>query len=128
MERTWPTQPLLWAIAIGLGSVLALAGVFGIAWAIHTMWLAGTSVNPYKSSTALVTNGPFRYSRNPIYVADVVLYAGLALVLNSLWPWALLPLVLAIVQFGVIAREERYLEQQFGDDYRRYRQRVPPWL
>ncbi len=75
-----------------------------------------------------MTDGPFRYSRNPIYIADAVLYVGLALALDWIWALALLPFVLVVVRFGVIEREERYLERQFSDEYLRYKQRVRRWL
>ncbi len=85
-------------------------------------------MNPYKSTSFLMTDGPFRYSRNPIYIADAVLYVGLALALDWIWALALLPFVLVVVRFGVIEREERYLERQFSDEYLRYKQRVRRWL
>jgi protein-S-isoprenylcysteine O-methyltransferase Ste14 len=128
IERYWPTRPLPPAVAIALGIPLALIGLLGIAWATRTMWRGGTTVNPYKSTSFLMTDGPFRYSRNPIYIADAVLYVGLALALDWIWALALLPFVLVVVRFGVIEREERYLERQFSDEYLRYKQRVRRWL
>lgn len=111
-----------------LGAPLLAAGVLLAAWAVFTMRRAGTPLNPAQPSTALVTDGPFRLSRNPGYLSLTLAYLGLSFLLGRGWPLALLPGVLAVVQRGVVAREERYLERRFGDAYRRYRQRVPRWL
>ncbi|MFI5210728.1 MAG: methyltransferase family protein, partial [Gemmatimonadales bacterium] len=69
-----------------------------------------------------------RFSRNPMYVGMTLLYLGIALWANSLWPLLLLPAVLVVMRRGVIAREEAYLERRFGDEYRSYRARVRRWL
>lgn len=109
-----------WAIfAAGLG-VLALSGAY--------LNRAGTPVNPYRPSTTLVTAGPYRYSRNPLYVALTLAYLGVAVVMNTVWPVMLLPGLLLLMRWGVISREERYLERRFGDEYRRYQARVRRWL
>lgn len=96
--------------------------------ALQAMRRARTSVNPDKPTTALLTNGPFRLSRNPMYLGMVVQYVGLALLFNSLWALALLPLALVVVHFTVIKREERYLEQKFGEEYQDYKARVRRWI
>ena len=75
-----------------------------------------------------MTGGSFRYSRNPGYLGWAVLYLGAMFWLNSLWPLALLPLVIFAVQGYAIHREERYLETKFGDEYRNYKARVRRWL
>ncbi|MGH2351337.1 MAG: methyltransferase family protein [Chloroflexota bacterium] len=110
------------------GLPLLAGGILLAGWAIRTMRHAGTPVPPTEPATALVTEGPFRFTRNPVYLGAALCYAGLALLLNRLWSLALLPAVLAIVQGGVVLREERYLERRFGAPYRRYRDRVPRWL
>ncbi len=89
---------------------------------------ARTSVNPSRPTTALLTAGPYRLTRNPMYLAMVIQYVGLALLFNALWAIVLLPLALVIIHFTVIKREERYLEQKFGEDYRAYKARVRRWL
>jgi len=113
---------------VGVGSAILVFGVVGLAAAIRTIRRAQTPVSPYKPTTALVTDGPFRFSRNPIYASDTLIYVGLSLVLNALWALALMPVLIWIVQVGVIAREEEYLAHRFGDDYDRYRRRVRRWL
>lgn len=106
------------------GGVLAALGVLIAAWARSLMERAGTNVNPMLPTTAIVTGGPFRFSRNPLYIALNLMYVGLALLSNAFWVLGLLVPVLLIMHFGVIRREERYLEAKFGDAYRGYRGRV----
>ena len=89
---------------------------------------AGTTPNPTKPTTALVVRGPYRFTRNPMYVALAALYLGLTLLVNDVWPLVLLPVVLALVQWRVIAREEAYLARKFGDQYRAYKARVRRWI
>jgi protein-S-isoprenylcysteine O-methyltransferase Ste14 len=113
---------------LGAGAALAAAALGLAAGALGRFRRAGTAVEPWRPSTALVTDGVYRFTRNPIYLAMAVLYAGSALALDSAVALALLPPVLALVQVGVIRREERYLEARFGDEYRRYRASVRRWL
>lgn len=107
---------------------MALCGIAVVAWSFHAMRRSGTPVNPYKPTAAIVSDGPYRFSRNPIYVGNAIFYVGLALTINTLWLFLLLPVLIAILRFGVIAREERYLEQKFGEDYFRYKRAVRRWL
>ena len=85
---------------------------------------AGTNVNPTLPSTVLVATGPFLFSRNPLYVALTLMYVGLALLANALWVLVSMIPVLVVMHYGVVRREERYLEAKFGDAYREYRSRV----
>lgn len=87
-----------------------------------------TSADPYQPSGALVTEGPFYLSRNPIYLAMTVMYIGAALVVGSLWLLMFLLPLLAVMHWGVIVPEERYLANKFGDAYAHYRSRVARWL
>jgi protein-S-isoprenylcysteine O-methyltransferase Ste14 len=115
-----------WSFALG-APLVVLALLLGVS-AIRVLRAARTNVNPYKPSTAVVTSGPYRWTRNPIYTAMVLLYLGLALLLGALGPLMLLVPVLAMVRFGVIAREELYLSQRFGEEYRSYAARVRRWV
>ena len=72
--------------------------------------------------------GPYRFSRNPIYLVFTLLYAGVTVLANALWAAVLLPGVLIVMQRGVIACEERYREHGFGDEYRRYKAHVRRWV
>ena len=112
-----------WAGGIVLALGLALA-----FWGRHHMERAGTNVNPREPTTALVVSGPFRFSRNPLYVALTLMYAGLAVVANAFWVLVLLVPVLLLLHSGVVRREERYLEAKFGEAYRQYRARVRRYL
>ena len=89
---------------------------------------AGTTVSPYSESTALVTSGPYRISRNPGYLGMALGYGGTALLAGALWPFATLIPTLTLIEYGVIRREEPYLERTFGDEYRDYRARTRRWL
>lgn len=109
------------------GVLLVLSGAFA-RWAFLTMRRSGTTANPTQPSQALVTDGPFRISRNPIYVAMTGLYIGLALLVNSAWPLILLVPLLLLMQWGVILREEKYLSRKFGNEYTDYSLRVRRWL
>ncbi len=108
-------------VVLGLGAFVAL-------WAFNTLRGAETTANPYKPTGALVISGPFRFSRNPLYLAMTLLYLGLALFLNTLWPVVLSPILLTIMLFGVIFREERYLLLKFGTKYLKYKVAVRRWL
>ena len=110
-----------------LGPLLLVLGFLGLP-AVLAFRRAGTHPEPWKPTTALVVTGPYRFSRNPMYVGMTLFYLGISLWVNSLWPLLLLPLVLVVVRRGVIAREEAYLERRFGDEYRNYRARVRRWL
>lgn len=110
------------------GFLLLGAGLCLGAWAVGTMRSAGTSIHPHSPATAMVRGGPFAFTRNPIYTGMTLVYTGLALVLRFAWPLAVLPWVLTSIRYGVIGREEAYLERKFGPEYHEYRQSVRRWL
>lgn len=112
----------------GLAGVLLLAGVVLARWSFIAMRQHNTSADPRKPSTALLTSGPFALSRNPIYVAMTLLYSGGSLLLNLTGPFCVLPLVLLLMHFGVIRREESYLADLFGQPYQDYLIAVRRWL
>jgi protein-S-isoprenylcysteine O-methyltransferase Ste14 len=89
---------------------------------------ADTPTNPYKPVEHIATEGPFRYTRNPGYLALAMIYTGIASFANALWAILLLPGALLVIQRGVIEREERYLERKFGEEYLRYKARVRRWI
>ncbi len=106
-----------------LGSGLALNG-----WFLKTMRDAEAPIRTDKPVPKLSTTGPFRYTRNPSYLALAMIYAGIAVLRNSLWAMLLLPLVVIVIQREVIGREERYLERAFGEEYLTYKARVRRWV
>ena len=110
------------------GWPLVVGGVTLVAWAIVTFRRARTPLNPSQPVTQIVTSGPFRFTRNPIYASLTAIYVGTACLANALWPLLWLPAVLAVMQRGVIEREERYLSRTFGADYDAYKARVRRWL
>lgn len=110
------------------GWTFIVAGIVLMGWAAMEMYRHRTTLNPYGKPSNLLQLGPFGFSRNPIYLADTLIYCGIALLLGSLWPWLLLPLLILYMQRTVIVQEEKLLTRLFGDDYRAYRQRVRRWL
>lgn len=131
IDRTWPlpieaaaqsiVRPAVGWTLLVTGLLLMFAGFFTLIRAKTTFW-------PDRAATRLVTAGPFSFSRNPIYVGDLGIYVGAALVLNMAWPILLLPIVLIAMRFYLVAREERHLAQAFGETYENYRRRVRRWL
>ena len=111
-----------------VGVVLLLAGGALAASFVRAFRRAGTPVDPGSATTAIVSGGPYRLTRNPGYLGMALAYAGIALTTGSLWPLAVLPAVLVVVDRCVIAREERYLEAKFGDEYLRYKAHTRRWL
>jgi protein-S-isoprenylcysteine O-methyltransferase Ste14 len=115
-------------LALLVGLTFVAIGFALAAFSVRNFRRAGTTVVPGEPSTALVVTGPYHVTRNPIYIGLVLIYFGLAVILTSLWVLLLLIPVLAILQRGVVEREEEYLERQFGEAYRKYQARVPRWL
>ncbi len=124
----WPLPILGHVIVLWAGIALAMIAVAIAVWGSRTMRMAGTNVNPSLPTTVVVTSGPFRFSRNPLYVALTLFYLGLTLALNTWWGIVVLVPLLTIMHYGVVLREERYLEQKFGDSYRQYRSSVRRYL
>lgn len=109
---------------IVIGIVLIGAGASFTIPAIRGFRSAGTNVEPWKASTALVTDGIFAWLRNPMYVGGTLFLVGLAMLLASDWMLVMTIVFALVVHFGVIRREERYLEAKFGEAYRTYRRQV----
>jgi protein-S-isoprenylcysteine O-methyltransferase Ste14 len=110
------------------GAALVIGGTLLFLWAIAVMAKAGTGIMFEQPATTLMGRGPYAWSRNPQYVAFASIYCGAALVMNTLWPFGLLPLVLLAVFVGVIAAEEQYLHATFGSAYDAYCRRVRRWM
>lgn len=123
-----PIRPFPVLPARLLGGVLIVMSGALAKWGKSTMRRAGTNVRPDQPATALVVDGPFRFTRNPLYLGTTGLYVGVGLLIDALWPLVLLVPLLMMVEWGVIRREERYLEAKFGDTYQAYRMRVRRWF
>jgi protein-S-isoprenylcysteine O-methyltransferase Ste14 len=117
-------EPARWIIVAAAGALgLILAGGGTTLFRRH-----GTNVQTHKPSTTVVTTGPYRFSRNPIYLGLTALYVAVAVAMNSGWALIGLAPLLLVMRYGVIEREERYLEAKFGEAYRTYKARVRRWL
>ena len=128
VELAFPIDrpPLAITVAVTLIGAAAWLALDGAAM-LHFR-RAETSMVPFNPTTALVTSGPYRFTRNPMYLGMAFLYAAVALASGVIWALAILPVVIALVDRLVIAREEPYLERKFGHAYRDYRSRVRRWL
>ncbi|HEY1472743.1 MAG TPA: isoprenylcysteine carboxylmethyltransferase family protein [Pseudolabrys sp.] len=112
------TRIVIAVVLFGTGGALAFPAMRGFR-------AAGTHVEPWKPATALVTDGVFGWLRNPMYVGLTLLLAGLSIALASDWMLVMTVVFMPVIHFGVVRREERYLEAKFGDAYRAYKARVP---
>lgn len=146
----WPWPPIVLGLAIvagfliernlaptthGGGLALGALGIAAIAtglvldlWTARTFSRARTTILPHRGASALVTSGPFRFSRNPIYLGNTLLVAGLGLVFDNLWLVALAFLAAYLVQKLAIEREEAHLAARFGKEWEAYAARVRRWL
>lgn len=115
-------------LATPLGRVLVVVAVVLFSYSVRTFRTAGTPVPGNKPTTVIVRTGPYRFSRNPIYVAFSLLQLGLAAWVDSLWLIVTLVAAVALMTTVVIPREERYLERRFGGEYLEYKASVRRWL
>ncbi len=115
-------------VGLTLGSTGISMGLAVLVSGFRQMNRAHTNINPTHPATTIVTEGPFRFTRNPLYLGMTLLYIGITFLVNSSWLMFFLPAVLGLMNFGVIEREERYLERKFGAQYLAYKQRVRRWL
>ncbi len=127
LQQVLPLAPL--QAPLRLPGVIALViGLALVAWTIRTMRAHRTQVNPFLPTSELVTDGPFRWSRNPIYLGFCLAYLGAGFALRAGWVVLFFPLVAAVLDVGVIRREERYLRRLFGPAYEAYRAKVRRWV
>jgi protein-S-isoprenylcysteine O-methyltransferase Ste14 len=128
LHRVWP-WPIFHNVAGRWLAMICFIGGLALAFfGRNALQRAGTNINPYRPTTAMVSSGPFRYSRNPLYLALTILFLGFTFLTNTWWGLILLGPVLLVLHWGVVLREERYLEEKFGNDYREYRRRVRRYL
>lgn len=110
------------------GTAMLAAGVLLMGWGLITFARARTAILPFHAARALVIAPPYTFTRNPMYLGLLIAYLGGALATNWAWPLVFLPLVMAVMNGFVIAREERYLRGAFGADYDNYCRRVRRWI
>ena len=111
-----------------LGAMVFVFALALFAWAIVTITRASSNVPTNRPTTTIVESGPYRFTRNPIYLSMFLGLFGLAIAFDNLWLLMMLVPFALVIRYGVVAREEAYLERKFGDVYRRYRARVRRWL
>jgi protein-S-isoprenylcysteine O-methyltransferase Ste14 len=111
-----------------IGAAVFALGFALAAWAIATMRRAGTRFETTQPSSRIVSAGPYRFTRNPIYVGMFLGLIGLAVGADSLWPLIALAMFYLVIRYGVVAREERYLERKFGSAYLDYKAKVRRWV
>ncbi len=129
LQRLWPTAPFPVPWHYVAGVVLPLLALVILPPVLTRFRRAGTPFFDFrKRASALITDGPYRFSRNPSYVALTLLYLGLGTILNNAWVLFLVIPVLLVMHFGVVLREERHLEAVFGEEYVRYKSAVRRWL
>lgn len=122
----WPGLDDVYARFVGLG--IGLVGFALIVWAAVTMWRHKTTVLPNRGVNELVTEGPFRWRRNPIYLGDAMVLLGVAEMSKNIWFAILVPLFVLLVTWLAILPEERHLEAKFGERWRAYRDRTRRWI
>jgi protein-S-isoprenylcysteine O-methyltransferase Ste14 len=128
MQRAAPLPFLPRSLAAPLGVSLVVLAVALFVYSVGRFRAAGTPVPARKPTTAIVRTGPYRFSRNPIYLAFSLLQLGIAIWVNCLWLLLTLAVAVALVHYVVIPREEEYLERRFGDQYLDYKASVRRWL
>lgn len=110
------------------GILLSVFGLVIILIARSKMQKAETNIEPWKPTNAIISDGIYAFSRNPIYLAMALIFYGIKLIFNSVWFTPALVLVLIVIHYGVILREEKYLENKFGELYLNYKDRVRRWI
>jgi protein-S-isoprenylcysteine O-methyltransferase Ste14 len=127
LHRWLPAAELAWPGRVWAGWVLFAAGSALAGWGSATLVWHRTTLQPGRAPSRLVCAGPFRFSRNPVYLGMVVMLAGIALVLGSLSPWTVIPLFIWLVDRRIIRVEEATMRETFGAAYERYCTRVRRW-
>ena len=128
LDWLWPYPLLPEMLRYILGGALIGLGLALMLASIRRFRAAGTNFDTQKPATAILTEGPYQISRNPIYIGLTAVYAGIGIAADAPWVWLLLLPTLAVMHYGVILREERYLEGKFGREYLDYKSSVRRWL
>ena len=128
LDFIWPLPFFAEAGRYPLAALCAVLGIAAVATAVVQFRRGGTNVPTWLPTTTIISYGLYRITRNPIYIGVSLVYAGIALAAANVWMLGLLLPVFLTLHFGVVLREERYLEAKFGDDYRAYKARVRRWI
>ena len=117
------------AINYWLGGAIVVGAILILGWrSVTLLRRTGQSENPWKPTTKIVTNGPFRFTRNPMYLQMVLVCIGFSIILANIWILLLTPVGAWILHRFAILPEEAYLEDKFGEEYASYKRRVRRWL
>jgi protein-S-isoprenylcysteine O-methyltransferase Ste14 len=128
LHETLPIMRLFFTPWRWLGLIPLIAGILLAVWARLLFKKHQTTIKPGEVSNRLVTEGPFRFSRNPIYVGMVLVLAGAAILFGSLSPWLMIPIFIGVIARNVIPVEESMLREKFGAEYQQYQASVRRWL
>jgi protein-S-isoprenylcysteine O-methyltransferase Ste14 len=128
LEWFVPTTLVRGAFRWILGAIFLVAGLALNIGGFVTQKRAGTDPIPFNPSTRIVSNGPYRFSRNPMYIGFAMVTLGIAVLVDCVWMLLAVPIGLVLIDHLVITREERYLERKFGEEYLSYKHRVRRWL
>ena len=128
LQFVWPLKVLPAPLEATVGGSLILVAIVLFTLSVREFLAAGTAIQTHRPTTTILRTGPYRFSRNPIYVSFTLLYIGIGVWVNSAWLLGMLVPTLIVISYGVIAREERYLARKFGDEYLRYKASVRRWL
>jgi protein-S-isoprenylcysteine O-methyltransferase Ste14 len=128
LEWFVPTTFVRGAFRWILGAIFLVAGLALNIGGFVTQKRAGTDPIPFNPSTRIVSHGPYRFSRNPMYIGFALVTLGIAVLVDCVWTLLAVPIGLVLIDHLVITREERYLERKFGEEYLSYKHRVRRWL
>ena len=128
LNYLWPMSPFSGSSRYVIGSLLIAVNVLIMPPVLRRFRRAGTAFNVRKAASVLITDGPYRFSRNPSYVSLTLLYLGIGTLLNNGWILILVAPVFLVMDLWVVRKEERHLETKFGEDYLRYKAAVRRWL
>ncbi|MCH9026411.1 MAG: isoprenylcysteine carboxylmethyltransferase family protein [Proteobacteria bacterium] len=128
IHRYWPLAQLFDGPIRYAGLILLALGVLFAGWGVRAFGRADTAIRPLEESTAMVTHGLYRFTRNPMYLGMIQVLMGVCVLLGSLSPWLLIPGFILIIRNVFILREEAMMERIFGEQYRSYRSSVRRWV
>jgi len=128
LDAIWPQPILPQTIQYIVGFPLIVLSILAALTVVREFRRHKTNLDVHKPTTAIIATGPFRFSRNPVYLSLVVLVTGIAVAVDSYWLLITMLPAIAVVHKFVILREEAYLTRKFGDDYLSYKSGVRRWL
>jgi protein-S-isoprenylcysteine O-methyltransferase Ste14 len=129
VARLWPTMSPQWSYRLEVvGWALVIAGLALGYWGVFTFLRRRTPIYPNRDAKLLVIEGPYRFSRNPMYTGIIIACIGGCGVIESLWPLVTVGIAVLVLDRWVIRREERHLTDEFGEQYREYQRHVGRWF